>query len=45
MLPKVPFSDETYNIESGYIEKGKVVVQVFEVSTTFGTFLKWIRRY
>tara|TARA_B100001741_G_scaffold313849_1_gene322734 strand:- start:12218 stop:12835 length:618 start_codon:yes stop_codon:yes gene_type:complete len=39
-LPKVPFSDETYNIESGYIEKGKVVVQVFEVSTTFGTFLK-----
>ena len=39
MLSKVPFSNETYNIESGYIEKGKVIVQVFEVSTTFGTFL------
>ena len=38
-LPMVPFSDETFNIESGNIEKGKVVVQVFEVSTTFGTFL------
>ena len=35
----VPFSDETFSIESGNIEKGKVVVQVFEVSTTFGTFL------
>ena len=39
MLSMVPFSDETFNIESGNIEKGKVVVQVFEVSTTFGTFL------
>ncbi|MBH83299.1 MAG: hypothetical protein CMP70_01315 [Flavobacteriales bacterium] len=39
MLSKVPFSNETFNIESGYIEKGKVIVQVFEVSTTFGTFL------
>ena len=39
MLSKVPFSNETYNIESGNIEKGKVTVQVFEVSTTFGTFL------
>ncbi|MAZ55316.1 MAG: hypothetical protein CMP55_05905 [Flavobacteriales bacterium] len=39
MLSKVPFSNETYNIESGNIEKGKVIVQVFEVSTTFGTFL------
>tara|TARA_B100000886_G_C20421008_1_gene491590 strand:+ start:380 stop:991 length:612 start_codon:yes stop_codon:yes gene_type:complete len=38
-LSTVPFSDETFNIESGNIEKGKVVVQVFEVSTTFGTFL------
>lgn len=38
-LSMVPFSDETFNIESGNIEKGKVVVQVFEVSTTFGTFL------
>ena len=39
MLSIVPFSDKTFNIESGNIEKGKVVVQVFEVSTTFGTFL------
>ena len=39
MLSMVPFSDETFSIESGNIEKGKVVVQVFEVSTTFGTFL------
>jgi len=39
MLSMVPFSDKTFNIESGNIEKGKVVVQVFEVSTTFGTFL------
>ncbi|MBL6663432.1 MAG: hypothetical protein ISP71_04940 [Flavobacteriales bacterium] len=38
-LSMVPFSDETFSIESGTIEKGKVVVQVFEVSTTFGTFL------
>ena len=38
-LSMVPFSDKTFNIESGNIEKGKVVVQVFEVSTTFGTFL------
>ena len=38
MLSKVPFSNETYNIESGYIEKGKVIVQVFEVSTTFAHF-------
>ncbi len=39
MLSMVPFSDEKFSIESGNIEKGKVVVQVFEVSTTFGTFL------
>lgn len=38
-LSMVPFSDKTFSIESGNIEKGKVVVQVFEVSTTFGTFL------
>ena len=38
-LSMVPFSDEKFSIESGNIEKGKVVVQVFEVSTTFGTFL------
>ena len=38
-LSMVPFSDKTFSIESGNIVKGKVVVQVFEVSTTFGTFL------
>ena len=38
-LSMVPFSDKTFSIESGYIEKGKVIVQVFEVSTTYGTFL------
>ena len=38
-LPIVPFSDEMFNIESGNIEKGKVVVQVFEVSTNYATFL------
>ena len=38
-ISMVPFSDEMFSIESGNIEKGKVVVQVFEVSTTFGTFL------
>jgi hypothetical protein len=39
MLPSVPFSNEMYAIESGNIEKGKVVVQVFEVSTNYATFL------
>ena len=38
-LPTVPFSEEMFSIEAGKIEKGKVVVQVFEVSTTYTTFL------
>ena len=38
-LSSVPFSDKNYTIESGNIEKGKVVVQVFEVSTDFATFM------
>ena len=33
---------DRYSIEAGNIEKGKVIVQVFEVSTTYGTFLKGI---
>ena len=42
-LPEVPFSKgEQFNIEAGNIEKGKVIVQVFEVSTTYATFLKGI---
>ena len=38
-LPTVPFSEEMFSIEAGNIEKGKVVVQVFEVSTSYTTFL------
>jgi len=38
-LPTVPFSEQMFSIEAGNIEKGKVVVQVFEVSTTYSTFL------
>jgi hypothetical protein len=39
-LPTVAFSDgESFSIEAGSIEKGKVIVQVFEVSTTYATFL------
>ena len=42
-LPEVPFSEgEQFSIEAGNIEKGKVIVQVFEVSTTYATFLKGI---
>lgn len=42
-LQQVPFSEgENFNIDAGSIEKGKVVVQVFEVSTTYATFLKGI---
>ena len=42
-LPEVPFSQgEQFSIEAGNIEKGKVIVQVFEVSTTYATFLKGI---
>ncbi len=38
-LSFVPFSEESFSIESGNIEKGKVVVQVFEVSTNYVIFL------
>ena len=42
-LPEVPFSQgKQFSIEAGNIEKGKVIVQVFEVSTTYATFLKGI---
>ena len=42
-LFEVPFSDrEPFKIEAGSIEKGKVIVQVFEVSTNYATFLKGI---
>ena len=42
-LQEVPFSEgEQFSIEAGDIEKGKVIVQVFEVSTTYAAFLKGI---
>ena len=36
-LKKVPYSDEDYKINSGVIEKGKVLVHVFEISTNYRT--------
>ena len=36
-LTTVPHSDEEYSIDAGMIEKGKVIVQVFEISTTYAT--------
>ena len=36
-LTTVPHSNMIYNIDAGEIEKGKVIVQVFEISTTYGT--------
>ena len=42
-LQIVPFSEnKRFSITSGDIEKGKVIVQVFEVSTMYQTFLKGI---
>ena len=34
-LTNVPHSDELYAINSGKIERGKVTIQVFEISTTY----------
>ena len=34
-LTSVPHSDKNYLIDAGVVEKGKVVVQVFEISTTY----------
>ncbi|MBT3612324.1 MAG: hypothetical protein HN522_05235 [Flavobacteriales bacterium] len=36
VLTNVPHSNENYSIDAGMIEKGKVLVQVFEISTTYG---------
>jgi hypothetical protein len=33
----VPHSDAIYNIDAGQVEKGNVIVQVFEISTNYGT--------
>ena len=37
MLTTVPHSDAIYNIDAGQIEKGNVIVQVFEISTDYKT--------
>lgn len=34
-LTSVPHSNEVYNINAGQVEKGKVIVQVFEISTNY----------
>ena len=34
-LTNVPHSDELYSVDAGRVEKGKVTVQVFEISTTY----------
>ena len=39
-LTIVPYSNENYSLDAGMVEKGKVVVQVFEISTTYGTIFK-----
>jgi len=36
-LTNVPHSNQNYLVDAGMVEKGKVVVQVFEISTTYGT--------
>jgi len=35
-LTTVPHSDKNYSVDAGMVEKGKVVVQVFEISATYG---------
>ena len=35
-LISVPNSNTDYSIDAGQVEKGKVLVQVFEISTTYG---------
>jgi hypothetical protein len=34
-LTSVPFSNSTYNIKAGQVEKGNVIVQAFEISTKY----------
>ena len=36
-LTAVPHSDAVYSIDAGIVEKGNVIVQVFEISTTYAT--------
>ncbi|MAO33831.1 MAG: hypothetical protein CMD03_03635 [Flavobacteriales bacterium] len=39
-LINVPYSNSTYNINAGQIEKGNVTVQVFEISANYRTVFK-----
>ena len=32
---RIPYTNELYSINSGMIEKGKVIVQVFEISSSY----------
>ena len=41
-LTTVPHSNMNYNIDAGEIEKGKVIVQVFEISTNYATIFTGI---
>ncbi|MFL2572968.1 MAG: hypothetical protein ACJ0P8_00805 [Flavobacteriales bacterium] len=34
-IAQIPFSNKQYNIDANVIEKGKVSVQVFEISATY----------
>ena len=36
-LKTIPYSNSTYNIDAGQVEKGNVIVQVFEISTDYRT--------
>jgi hypothetical protein len=38
-ISKIPFTDLDYNIEASEIEKGKVAVQVFEISASYRNVL------
>jgi hypothetical protein len=35
ILTNIPHSEDLYSIDAGMVEKGKVAVQVFEISTTY----------
>jgi hypothetical protein len=36
-LTTIPYSNTTYNLDAGQVEKGNVIVQVFEISTNYRT--------
>ena len=36
-LKTIPYSNSIYNIDAGQVEKGNVIVQVFEISTNYRT--------